>query len=84
MLLFRYFFCKTALYERKGISLNIALLLKIAGIGLLVSVAYQILHKSGRDEQATFVSLAGVIIVALLLIAEIDNLFSTIRNIFGL
>lgn len=84
MLLFRYFFCKTALYERKGISLNISLLLKIAGIGLLVSVAYQILHKSGRDEQATFVNLAGVIIVALLLIAEIDNLFSTIRNIFGL
>lgn len=64
--------------------MNISLLLKIAGIGLLVSVAYQILHKSGRDEQATFVSLAGVIIVALLLIAEIDNLFSTIRNIFGL
>lgn len=64
--------------------MNIGLILKIAGVGLLVSVAYQLLHKSGRDEQATFVSLAGVIIVMLLLINEIDNLFSSIRSIFGL
>lgn len=64
--------------------MNIGLLLKIAGVGLLVSVAYQVLHKSGRDEQATFVSLAGVIIVMLLLVAEINNLFTTIRNVFGL
>ena len=64
--------------------MNIALLLKIAGIGLLVSVAYQILHKSGRDEQATFVSVAGIIIVMLLIISEINNLFSTIRSVFGL
>lgn len=64
--------------------MNIGLILKIAGVGLLVSVAYQLLHKSGRDEQATFVSLAGVIIVMLLLISEINNLFSSIRSIFGL
>lgn len=64
--------------------MNIGLLLKIAGVGLLVSVAYQVLHKSGRDEQATFVSLDGVIIVMLLLVAEINNLFTTIRNVFGL
>ncbi|HBL85187.1 MAG: stage III sporulation protein AC [Clostridiales bacterium GWF2_38_85] len=63
--------------------MQIALLLKIAGVGLLVSVAYQILHKSGREEQATFISIAGVIIVMLLLVSEIDNLFSTIRSVFG-
>ena len=70
--------------ERKGISLNIALVVKIAGVGLLVSIACQILQKTGRDEQATFVSVAGVIIVMLLLVSEIGKLFSTIRSVFGL
>lgn len=39
--------------------MSISVLLKIAGVGLLVSVAYQILQKYGRDEQATFVSIAA-------------------------
>ena len=69
--------------KERDVVLQIALLLKIAGVGLLVSVAYQILHKSGREEQATFISIAGVIIVMLLLVSEIDNLFSTIRSVFG-
>lgn len=59
-------------------------MLKIAGVGLLVSIACQILQKTGRDEQATFVSVAGVIIVMLLLVSEIGKLFSTIRSVFGL
>ena len=68
----------------KGKSLNIALVLKVAGVGLVVAVAYQILQKSGRDELATYVSLAGVVIVMLLLVSEIDSLFRTIRRIFGI
>lgn len=64
--------------------MNIALVLKIAGIGLIVSVAHQILQKSGRDEQATFVSIAGVIIAMLLLIGEISSLIQSIRSAFGL
>ena len=68
----------------KGKSMNIALVLKVAGVGLVVSVAYQILQKSGRDELATYVSLAGVVIVMLLLVSEIDSLFRTIRRIFGI
>ncbi|MDL2287095.1 stage III sporulation protein AC [Eubacteriales bacterium OttesenSCG-928-G02] len=64
--------------------MNITLLLKIAGVGLLVSIAYQIFQKSGRDEQATFISIAGVIIVMVFLISEIDGLFRTIRSIFGI
>ena len=52
----------------KGKSMNIALVLKVAGVGLVVAVAYQILQKSGRDELATYVSLAGVVIVMLLLV----------------
>ena len=68
----------------KGKSMNIALVLKVAGVGLVVAVAYQILQTSGRDELATYVSLAGVVIVMLLLVSEIDSLFRTIRRIFGI
>jgi len=49
-----------------------------------VAVICQILQKNGRDEQATFVSVAGVVVVALLLLGEISTLLSTVRNAFGL
>ena len=62
--------------------MSISVLLKIAGVGLLVSVAYQILQKYGRDEQATFVSIAGVILVMCLIINELDSLFRTLRSVF--
>ena len=64
--------------------MNISLILKIAGVGLTVAVACQILQRSGREEQATFVTVAGVIIVMLLLVGEISKLFSTLRSVFGL
>ena len=64
--------------------MSISVLLKIAGGGLLVSVAYQILQKYGRDEQATFVSIAGVILVMFLIINELDSLFRTLRSVFGI
>ena len=64
--------------------MSISVLLKIAGVGLLVSVAYQILQKNGRDEQATFVTIAGVILVMFLIINELDSLFRTLRSVFGI
>ncbi len=64
--------------------MGISLILKIAGIGIVVSVACQILQKSGRDEQATFVTVAGVLIVMLILADEISSLFSTLKSVFGL
>ena len=64
--------------------MGISLVLKIAGVGLIVSVACQILQKNGRDEQATFVAIAGVVIATLLLVKEISNLFSTLKSVFGL
>ncbi len=60
------------------------LILKIAGLGIIVSAACTILQKSGRDEQATLVSIAGVVIVLLLIVSEIDALFTSVRSIFGL
>ena len=58
------------------------LIFKIIGIGLLVSVSHQLLSKSGRDEQAMLVTLAGIVIVLLMLVGEISNLLNTIKELF--
>ena len=64
--------------------MNIELILKVAGVGILVTVAHQILMKSGRDEQAMLVSVAGIIIVLFMLVNEIGGLLDAVRNVFGL
>ncbi|MBO4343363.1 MAG: stage III sporulation protein AC [Clostridia bacterium] len=64
--------------------MDVSLILRIAGVGILVTVANTILSKSGRDEQSVFVTVAGIIIVLLMLINEIDRLFSSVRSVFGL
>lgn len=64
--------------------MDISLILKVSGIGLLVSVVCQILSKSGRDDQAMFVSIAGIIIVLMLLVNEFTALINTIKTLFGL
>lgn len=64
--------------------MDIGLLLKVAGVGMIVAVACQILSKTGRDEQATLVSVTGIVLVLLLLVDEIGALFDAIREVFGL
>ena len=63
--------------------LDVSLILKIVGVGVLVSVSASILNKSGRDEQAMFVTLAGIITVMLMLVGEIGALFEAVRSTFG-
>ena len=63
--------------------MDIGLILKVAGIGVLVAVTAQILAKSGKDEQAMLVTLAGIIVVMLMLVGEIGTLFETVRSVFG-
>ena len=63
--------------------MDISLVLKVAGVGLLVSVASQILSRTGRDEQAMLVSVAGIVLVLLLLVEEIGRLLSLIESVFG-
>ena len=64
--------------------MEINLLIKIAGIGLLVAACSQILGKYGRDEQSMLVVIAGIVIVLLMLLGEMSTLINTMRNIFGL
>lgn len=63
--------------------MDVDLILRIAGVGLLVAIAAQILSKNGRDEQASFVTIAGMIVVFFMLIREIGTLFDTVRSTFG-
>jgi len=64
--------------------MDINLLFKIAAIGILVAVLYQVLVRAGREDQAMMTTLAGVIIVLTIIIKEISNLFTTVRTIFNL
>ena len=50
---------------------------------MLVSVSSSILNKTGRDEQAMMVTLAGIIVVMLMLVGEIGTLFETVQSVFG-
>jgi len=64
--------------------MDISLIFKIAGLGILVAVSSQILSKTGRDEQATFVTIAGIIVALVLLITQIRELFDLIASVFGI
>ncbi len=67
--------------EEEG-KMEVGLILKVVGVGMLVTVSCQILSKAGRDEQAMLVSLAGIVVVLLLLMGEIGKLYEAIRSIF--
>ena len=58
--------------------------LKIAGIGILIAVVNQVLKYIGKDEIATFTTLAGVIIVLIMVLDMVANLFDTVKSLFGL
>lgn len=64
--------------------MDVSLIIKIAGVGMLIAVTYQILQRAGRDEQAMMLSLAGIVLVLLLIVGEIGNLYGKIRDIFGI
>ena len=64
--------------------MNVDLIFKIAAIGILVSVLNQVLTRSGRDEQATMTTLAGLVVVRMMVVQEISDLFNLVKNLFGL
>lgn len=64
--------------------MEIGLILKIAGIGILISVVSSILSKSGKDEHAMLVTVAGIIVVMLMLVEEIGTLIESVKDIFEL
>ena len=64
--------------------MDVDLIFNIAAIGIIVAVLNQLLIRSGREEQAMMTTLAGLIVVLMMVIQEIDTLFSTVKSVFGL
>ncbi len=64
--------------------MGIDLIIKIAGVGILSSVVSQILKNLGKDDIATFTTLASVIVVLIMLISSIAELFESVKTIFSL
>ena len=64
--------------------MDVDLIFKIAAIGIIVSELNQVLIRSGREEQATMTTLAGLIVVLMMMIEQISLLFETVKSVFGL
>ncbi len=63
--------------------MNIEFIFKIAAIGIIVAVLSLVLSRSGREEQAMMTTLAGLVVVLLMLVEKISELFTTIESLFG-
>ena len=64
--------------------MELGLILKVAGVGFIVSVIVQILNKSGRDEQGMMLIISGIVVVFFILVGEIGDLFDQIKDVFEL
>lgn len=63
--------------------MNLDIIFKIAGVGIIVAVLNMILKKSEREEYGLIVTIAGLIVVLLVIIDEIASLFETVKTVFG-
>lgn len=64
--------------------MDVDMIFKIATIGIIVAILNQLLVRSGREEQALLTTIAGLIVALMMVITQISDLFSKIKNIFGL
>ena len=64
--------------------MDVDLIFKIAAVGILVAVLNQVLSRAGREEQAMMTTLAGLVVVMMILVREISGLFQLIKTLFDL
>lgn len=64
--------------------MGIDIIFKIAAVGLITAIVNQVLKKSDKDEIATLVTLAGLVIVLIMIINMIGQLFDTLKTVFGM
>lgn len=62
--------------------MDFELILKVAGVGMIVTVICQLMSKAGRDEQSTMVSLVGMVVILILLADKLGELVRTLREVF--
>ncbi len=63
--------------------MDVDLIFKIAAVGIIVAVLNLLLSRSGRDEQALMITIAGLIVVLVIVVREISDLFALIKSLFG-
>ena len=64
--------------------MDVEILFKIAGVGIITAVVVQLLKQSGRDEMSMVATIAGLIIALLMVLGMIDELFTSVRQVFKL
>lgn len=64
--------------------MEVDLIFQIAGIGIIVAVMNVLLSRSGRDEQALMITIAGLVIVLAMVVNKIAQLFETVKTVFGI
>ena len=64
--------------------MDVDLIMKVAGVGMIVAVVCQVLSKAGRDEQSTLVSITGIVIILILVVEEMGALIDSLRRVFGI
>ena len=62
--------------------MDVELIFKIAAVGIIVSILNQVLVRSGREEQATMTTLAGLVVVFIIIVQKIAQLFDLVKNLF--
>ena len=74
--------CRGSVGDTITVTMDIDLIFKIAAVGIIVSVLNQVLSRSGRDEQATMTTLAGLVVVLMIVAQKISELFDLVKNLF--
>ncbi|MBE6532275.1 MAG: stage III sporulation protein AC [Ruminococcaceae bacterium] len=64
--------------------MEVDLILKVAGVAMIITVLCQIMSKSGRDEQSTLVSIAGMVVILILIAEKVGTLLATLKGVFGI
>ena len=64
--------------------MEVDLILKAAGVGLIITVVCQVMSKAGKDEQANLVSLVGMVVILALIVERVGGLVTNLKGIFGL
>lgn len=63
--------------------MDVDFIFRVAGVGMIVAVLNQVLVRSGREEQGILTTVAGIIVVILMIVNELGDLFATMKSVFG-
>ena len=75
--------CRTCTGRDTALTMEIDLIFKIAAVGIIVSILNQVLVRSGREEQATMTTLAGLVVVLMIVVQRIAALFDLVKSLFN-